>query len=510
MGMHRLSGSKRELYPNARPIPGQDPNQRIDVTVILRMRAPEKFKSTLRDIVRGKQKYVERENFGQQFGADPNDIAAVKKFAQENGLTVETEDAARRTAVLSGTVVQMQNAFNVQLQRFQSDGLTFRGRTGYIHIPDALRGIVEAVLGLDERPQAHPHFRLGQPKAGCARHYPTEVAKLYNFPSNTQGEGQCIGIIELGGGFKRADLDTYFKAAGVPRPTVTSVSVRGAKNKPTGKPNSDDAEVMLDIEIAGAIAPAARIAVYFAPHSDVDFFHAITTAIFDTVNKPSVVSISWGSRESDWTRQAMHVFDQVFQSAALMGITICCSSGDHGSSCGASDGCDRVEFPASSHFVLACGGTRIRTKNDRLTSESVWNDPKGATGGGVSTHFRVPSWQKSLKATTANSQVPLKFRGVPDVSGNADKETGYRIRVDGTNKVAGGTSAATPLWAALIALINSERQAPVGFINPKLYGTPSALKDVKRGNNGTFYACAGWDACTGLGSPHGNKIAAVV
>jgi kumamolisin len=270
---------------------------------------------------------------------------------------------------------------------------------------------------------------------------------------------------------------------------------------------------MLDIEVAGAIAPGASIAVYFAPNTDAGFLDAITTAIHDTVNKPSVISISWGSAESTWTQQSMTAFDSAFQVAAAMGITVCVASGDDGSSDGVTDGADHVDFPASSSFVLACGGTSLQSTGGKITSETVWNDGAngGSGGGGVSTVFALPVWQKGLQVTNSKGvKSPLQNRGVPDVSGDADPQTGYDIRVDGTNAVFGGTSAVAPLWAGLIARINSAKGSSVGLIQPKLYMNAASLHDITQGNNGDFEASGGWDACTGLGSPDGQKIAAVI
>ena len=195
-----------------------------------------------------------------------------------------------------------------------------------------------------------------------------------------------------------------------------------------------------------------------------------------------------------------------------MGITVCVASGDNGSSDGVNDGADHVDFPASSPNALACGGTRVQGSGTTITSESVWNDGAqgGAGGGGVSDFFALPAWQTGLQVTlAAGGSKALAMRGVPDVSGDADPETGYDVRVDGTDTVIGGTSAVAPLWAGLIARINSTRGSPVGYINPQLYAAPSGFHDITSGNNGTYAAAPKWDACTGLGSPDGNKIAAL-
>jgi kumamolisin len=259
--------------------------------------------------------------------------------------------------------------------------------------------------------------------------------------------------------------------------------------------------------------PQATVAVYFAPNTDAGFLDAITTAIHDTTNKPSVISISWGGPESSWTAQAMTAMDEAFQAAATLGITVCVASGDNGSSDGVTDGTAHVDFPASSPFALACGGTSLKAAADAISSEVVWNDGAngGASGGGISGFFALPAWQSSLSAVNAAGQsVALSMRGVPDIAGNADPETGYQVRIDGTDAVIGGTSAVAPLWAALIARLNQISGKPAGLVNPQLYRAPSALRDIRDGNNGDFAAAAGWDACTGLGSPNGTALREVI
>jgi kumamolisin len=270
---------------------------------------------------------------------------------------------------------------------------------------------------------------------------------------------------------------------------------------------------MLDIEVAGAVAPGANIAVYFAPNTDAGFRDAVSKAVHDATNKPSVISISWGGPESSWTAQSMTAFDEALQAAAAMGVTVCVASGDNGSGDGVDDGADHADFPASSPYSLACGGTNLQASGASITSERVWNNGAngGAGGGGVSTFFALPSYQEGLQVTkTHGGAQPLGMRGVPDVCGDADPETGYDVRVDGRDTVIGGTSAVAPLWAGLIARINAAKASPVGFVNPALYSHAGALRDITNGNNGTFAAAAGWDACTGLGSPNGQKVADAV
>jgi kumamolisin len=336
------------------------------------------------------------------------------------------------------------------------------------------------------------------------------VAELYSFPSNFNGTGECIGIIELGGGYKTADLQTYFSQLGLTAPSVTSVSVDGGSNSPTGSADGPDGEVMLDIEVSGSIAPKAKIVVYFTSNTDQGFLDAITMAVHDTTNKPSVLSISWGGPESSWTSQALQQFDQAFQDAATVGISVCIAAGDNGSSDGVTDGEAHVDFPASSPNALACGGTTLNASGSTIVSEVVWNDPDdGATGGGISDVFPLPSYQDKSGVPPSVNPGNKTGRGVPDVAANADPDTGYSVRIDGENTVVGGTSAVAPLWAGLIACLNQALGKPVGFLNPTLYGfsaSSGVFRDITSGNNGAYSAGPGWDACSGLGVAVGTKL----
>lgn len=522
MTRYPLKGSERNLLPGARVLGSADPNERLEVSLILRTGNEPALRERVAQLARGERLApLSREEFALAHGAKEPDLAAVREFARAQGLAVVQEHPGRRTVVLAGTVSQMNAAFGIQLLRCEHATGTYRGRQGAVQLPEGLQEIVVAVLGLDNRPQARPHFRIKSgPKRRKSRaatppaasFTPLELASLYSFPAS-DGQGQCIGLIELGGGYRPQDLKAYFGALGLAAPTVTAVSVDHAVNQPTGDSGGPDGEVVLDIEVSGAIAPAATIAVYFAPNTDAGFLDAVTTAIHDTVNQPSVLSISWGSAEPDWTPQAMTAMDQAFQAALAMGITVCVAAGDSGSTDGVADGSNHVDFPASSPHALACGGTSINATQTAISSEVVWNDGNpaaGATGGGVSAIFPLPPWQDGLSATSVQgTRASLTNRGVPDVAADADPNTGYQVLVDGVSAVFGGTSAVAPLWAGLLARINALTARRAGYVQPLLYPHNGGFRDITRGNNGGYQASAGWDACTGLGSPKGQQLAAI-
>lgn len=518
---HALPGSERQPMRGALPAGDADPEEPCQVSVILRHTDADGLRTAIEAIASDPSRgsHLRREDFRRRFAASADDIAAVRGFAAANGLTVLRAMPEQRTVTLCGTVAACSAAFDVRLQRFEHPHGTYRGRTGPVHVPDSLSEAVEAVLGLDNRPAARPYIRARRRDAtradgGCGMAFsPSDLAGLYGFPPGN-GNGQCVGIIELGGGYRTADLLAYCARLGIDTlPRLVSVPVNGGQNQPTGDTEGSDGEVMLDIEVLAAIVPAAKLAVYFAPNTDAGFLAALNAAVHDTVNQPSVISISWGGPEPAWTPQAMTAFDSTLQAAAAMGITVCAAAGDSGSSDGASDGTDHADFPASSPHVLACGGTTLLARQGAIASETVWNDAAqggGSGGGGVSAMFAAPTWQTGLAAETATARLPLTMRGVPDVCGNADPATGYTVRIDGTDTVLGGTSAVAPLWAGLLTRINAACKQPVGFINPLLYRTPDALRDITGGNNGDYAATPGWDACTGLGSPNGPRLSALL
>lgn len=489
-----------------------DPAARIEVTLVLRRREEVPESALLSPLT--------REELTSRYGAEPKDVDLVTSTLADFGAQVVDIDAADRHLRVAGSVGDLSRIFGTQLTRavsVDSNGVEVghRARSGGLSVPAELDGVVTAVLGLDDRPQTRPRLRVAA-AATSTSYTPIELGRVYNFPTGTDGSGQSVAILELGGGFGHADLRAYFGSLGLSNVRVRSVGVDGAHNVPGGDPKGADGEVLLDIEVIGAMAPRSRIVVYFAPNTDAGFLDALVKATHAT-HTPAAISISWGASEDEWTGQARKAFDDALTDAALLGVTVTAAAGDDGSTDRATDGRPHVDFPASSPHILACGGTRLDADGSTgtVSLETVWNNGvgKGATGGGVSVHFDRPSWQAAVGVPEVAGRAG---RGVPDVAGVADPQTGYQVRIDGRDAVIGGTSAVSPLWAALVARLAEAAGHSFGLIQPLLYGTTASgkvapgFRDITKGDNGAYHAGPGWDACTGLGVPDGTALLAAL
>jgi kumamolisin len=507
-----LLGSERAPAPNVEGTRAAlDPDQVIEITLILRRQEQIPAASL--------SKPMARKQFVARHGASQNDIDLVTQTLTELGARVVESDAASRRVRVSGTVRLLSRIFGTSLDQVTSEApngkmVVHRHRTGGLSIPQTLDGVVTAVLGLDDRPQARAHFRPAA--TGPISYTPLELGKIYDFPAETDGTGHTLAILELGGGYESEDLDTYFQGLGIDSPSVTAVGVDGGSNQPEHDPTGDDGEVLLDVEVAGALAPKANIVVYFAPNSDAGFVDALISAAHADPT-PTAISISWGQSEDNWTAQARKALDQALADAAALGATVTAAAGDNGSKDGVTDGRDHADFPASSPHALACGGTRLEadTATGIIKSETVWNEnPHSATGGGYSDKFSIPPWQRTALSHVKGDKkhAPRNGRGVPDVSGVADPQTGYKVRVDGTDSVFGGTSAVAPLWAALVVRLAQAANRRFGLLQPQIYNSTSGgkpapgFRDIRSGDNGTFFAGPGWDPCTGLGTPNGRIL----
>ncbi|HVJ05341.1 MAG TPA: S53 family peptidase [Candidatus Saccharimonadales bacterium] len=521
-----------------------DRRAELQITLLLRRRRelPD-LHSSLGNKHLQHRKHLTHEAFTAEHGAIPSDIALIERFARNHRLELCKTDLHRRAVVLKGSAAAIEQAFDVNLVEFQHSRANFRAISGAASVPNELSGIVCNVLGLNTRP--------------CARrpavHHPNtvkpfwtvrELADAYGFPQNLTAQGQTIALIELGGGYHEDDLRQFFHGIDMPMPSVRCVSIDGVRNSPApvnqikqflevveGKRKlfevpedtlaaaQGTVEVTMDIELAAAFAPGAQIIVYMAPPDEQGIYNAVSQAIGATENLPCALSISWGEPETGISPAYLHSVDEVLRDAAMLGVTICTSSGDEGAMNGSTDGQPAVNFPSSSPHVLSCGGSRIEAVTRDAIHETAWNCTlhgiHGATGGGISRKFKVPSWQQGYPIPSGPTGIA--GRGVPDVAGPADPHRGCEIIVGGESCSSAGTSAVAPLWAALIACINARLGVRSGFITPLLYelsrpgaGTKRPLRDIIVGNNGFYDAGPGWNACTGLGSPIVDQLIGVL
>lgn len=470
--------------------------------------------------------------------ASREDIASIRAFAALHNLIVTSASPLRRTITLAGATGDIAQAFDIDFHAIEHQHGDYITPSRPPSLPHHIADIVETVLGLHSRPAYRRHRRLTAAKPGDLHSIPA-LAEKYQFPPNTDGHGQVIALIELGGGFHLSDIEQYCASLGLPTPHISIVDVDGTTNQPASPhqihrllqavdgdaaltPEELDSPVMesaqatvettMDIEIVAALAPAARIVVYFAPPDEQGIHNAILRAIHDTGHRPSIISISWGEPEVTVTDAYAHAVDRAFLAAAQLGITVCASSGDSGALNHSPDHLPTVNFPASSPHCLACGGATSRFLEANLLEEVVWNSThngiKGATGGGVSRKFPLPPWQASADVPLGPTGQP--GRGVPDVAGPADPRFGAEILVAGRTCSSAGTSAVAPMWAALIARCNQALNARCGHLHHFLYNldhaTRPALRNITTGHNDFYHARPGWDACTGHGTPHGEHL----
>jgi kumamolisin len=555
-----IKGSRRFEIPDAKRIGSSDPAQKIKVSIYAR-RNPNPSAGVLSKIdqlstaLPKNRQYLSNKEFDEVYGADPKEINAIVSWAKKNNLSVNESNISEKRVLVEGTIKDIGNAFNVEFSEYEHHSLgRYRGRTGQVYIPEDLYGIIEGVFGLDTRPIGHSRCKRGRGSApwdefvatGIAdkkkapstptnkwpgTFFPPQVAGLYNYPTGTDGTGQNVAIFAFNGdgpggqgGYKLSALQTYFeKVLGQKTPEITDVVIQGPGNDPgpdtQASSNNGDStgEVMLDMCVVGSAAPGAKIFMYFTEFNSQGWVDALHNAIAGT-NNISVISISYGNPEQDpqsaWTSMALNVVNQALEASNAKGITICCASGDSGSNDG-SQNMPEVDFPASSPFVLGVGGTKVVASANlsTITSETVWNEmfrQGGAGGGGISAIFSKPVYQNTANVPPSANPSHGIGRGVPDVAALADPYTGVVImNVNGKSlEPIGGTSAAAPLWASLILRLNQALNAPCGFLNTLLYTkfATNVLNDITVGNNGAYSAGPGWDACTGLGSPDGEKL----
>lgn len=355
--------------------------------------------------------------------------------------------------------------------------------------------------------RSHMSRRRKRAQADFQGYSPAEVLARYGLSKLAIPPGAkapLIGIVELGGGAVPSNAQTASAAWGLPAANVQYHGVDGASNDPTNDPDANG-EVELDIQIpAGLFAAltglAANIAVFFCPNTVQGFADGVTAALEAGA---VVISISWGGSEDSSTPSDPMV--AALAACAAAGVQVFASSGDNDSN----DGTGRpqslhVDFPASCPDAIGCGGTTLTASDEVVWETTAPRDGDEGTGGGYSDVFGVPAWQVGV--------IPAKriHRGVPDVAGPADPDTGWAVYYENAWQVVGGTSCVSPMWAGLAAAIACATGKPLLDLAQALYGQQKLFHDVTAGSNGAYSASVGWDPCTGLGTPTQALLEALV
>lgn len=445
-------------------------------------------------------------------------IEVIRRFAAQAGMQVLDVDPARRRVALKATPAAAERAFSTKLRRVEHAGRHYHCPRRAGRVPPALAEIVDAVLGLDARPRLRRLRSMAGPAANGL--YPSAIARLYGIEAPRRGAGQSLAIVEPAGGYARTDLEQACRAMGLPVPRVVDVAVGHGRNAFGADPLADR-EVSLDVQVAAAVAPEAHLAVYFTESTESGLADGLAEAVHDKTHRPDVIVITWGEPEVFWPPAARKAMDGALADAVRLGVTVLAASGDDLATERMNDGRAHVDYPASSPYVLGCGGTAVTldATGASIASEVVWNEAGArGTGGGISDLYAVPAYQRSVTLPASANNDGRRGRGVPDVAAAAAETNGYRIVLHDSEVVASGTSAVAPLWGAFIALINAERGHPLGLVNSTLYRDPRLFRPVTSGNNVAFGTTIGyragpepgWNACTGLGAPQGAAIIAAL
>ncbi|MDH6119613.1 subtilase family serine protease [Kitasatospora sp. GAS204A] len=486
--------------------------QQISVAVGLKLRNTADLDKFLADVANPASPnyghYLTPAQFAARYAPTQADVDHVVGYLKSQGLTVSVS-ANRQVIDAKGGNAQIAQAFGTHESAYYdaADAKQFFANDNAASLPADVASIVDGVSGLNNKTVRTPQLakpNASAPMASPSGYGPSQYDGAYNLNKmGADGTGVKVALWEFDG-YQATNLTTYDKQFGLSGPAVSTVPVDGQSYD--SKPGQGQGEVELDSEIVRGVAPKATQLVYEAPNSDQGEIDMAAKIVAD--DQVSVISISWGGCEPDTTQSSMTAVDTSFKQAAAEGISVFSASGDDGSrdctrsTSGAS--VKSVDFPASDTYVTGVGGTNLQLSGTSYSSESAWT----TAGGGVSTVFGKPSWQ-------TGTGVSGTMRTVPDVSSNADPNSGFAIYTQGTSspgwQVYGGTSAAAPLWSGYTALFNQKAKAAgkanLGQANPALYSVANSsaygttFHDVTTSGNQDFNAGTGYDQVTGWGSP---------
>lgn len=459
--------------------------------------------------------FLKPQQFSDEFGPTQQQSDQVANFLRQSGLNVTSVSADHAVIDVVGTSAQVEKAFNVTLNNYQNNkGQVYYANEQAPQIPSELSGLVQSVT-LNNEPLWHTHLNtnvtanVGSGPAGG--YTPAELRGAYDvnplISGGYTGSGQNVAVFELDG-YVASNVSTYVSNYSLGSPAPKNVLV----DSYNGSAGQGEVEVELDIEVINAIAPKAQVYVYEGPNSSAGVIDTYKKIATDNIVK--VTSSSWGQCENESAQSDINSEDSIYQQMAAQGQSIFSAAGDTGAyDCRDQSTLLNVDNPADDPYVTGVGGTNLTITGSGssagYSSEHVWNDSaSSAGGGGISTIFTKPSYQTGTGTTNSYSNGK---RQVPDVTGNADPNSGYSIYSQGTWTVVGGTSAAAPLWAGIATLNNAYAAANgksnLGQANPTLYRmfnttqTYAAYHDITSGTNRYYPATTGYDQASGIGSP---------
>ncbi|MBS1996403.1 MAG: S8/S53 family peptidase [Cyanobacteria bacterium SZAS LIN-2] len=535
----KMEGNRATLLDTERKAPANatlkgdvDPAAPMDVYLYAQTKGSAlEMNRAVQRISNGMQKPMTDAEITAKFGAAPESVAAINKFASDHGLTVAEHNPASGMTRLTGSTESMMKAFDVKLQEYEhQSGVRFRGRTGTISVAGDLAPHVKGILGLDNRPQFKTNYVKGvpdaepaagevsgavggitpkNPQAAGAKSLEVEqVMKAYNVPAGTTGEGQVTGFLSLGGRLPD-QWEGYLQKKGIDPKTV---EIRNAgSTEPANDPQGANGENALDLFIHKQALPKAKTVMVEAENNDTGMPTGIDRIAFPKPGEAQIThaSISWGMYEDGWTNQAIALMNDAGKRAALKGITITVASGDNGAGDGSPSHKQQVDLPAGLEHFTASGGTRLVLNADGSINSEVGWDGMGASGGGRSMKTPRPDYQKGVDLPPNLNGSKFDGRGVPDIAANGDPRSGWKVWTDDGVQPIGGTSASAPADAVIAAIISKATGKTTGFWNPELYNmgakNPGVFNDVVSGRNTDggvkgYPAGKGWDAETGWGS----------
>ena len=489
------TGTKRAAAISRRVLRTEERSAGMAFEVALRMRSFDELQAR---VARGEQ--LGPSEMAAKYYPLAADHDRLVQWLRAQGLEVTRTDENRLAVFGRGSVDAVSAAFQVTFARVTAaDGGEFTSAVTAPSLPTELSASVLGIHGLQPQIRRQPLStpRQLQPRAGIniGGYTPSQIAAAYNATGVTQtGAGQTIAFYELAVP-SNADLTAFWSQAGVSQTTKNVQPAVNVAGGPTSPSSGSSEEATLDVEWAGALAPAATLRIYAANENDPAENDEILQQVFaDLPGQPNLhqLCICIGGNELEVEKDYLVIEAQYMANLASAGVSVLVASGDNGSN---PDDLLQTTYPTSDPDVTGVGGTSLTLgAAGAVTSETAWS----GSGGGVSAVFSRPSWQVGTGVPTGTTRL------VPDVAAAADPNLGALLVYDGTSMQIGGTSWATPIWTAFCALLNQSRSTPLGLLNPRLYplmGTPS-IRDITSGSNGNYTAGVGYDLCTGIGVPN--------